>query len=100
MWRFTAADERRYDCLLGLRSSAAEPRTIPVAARRRGYLLSVAARLCKWRDGRDPRRGPLSQHEAKRIEGAMLRDLAETIVHAEVRVHQPSPRASRPRAFP
>lgn len=75
MWRFNTADERRYDHLVGLvhEQIREEGRRASPAARR--YLLSVAARYSKWRDGQDPRRRWLSEREAARVEKAMVRDL-------------------------
>ena len=81
MWRFNPAEERRYDSLLGLRPKP--PRTTNTGsparcgAARRRYLLSAAARLCRWRDGRDTRRHRLAPHDGARVERAMIRTLAE-----------------------
>ena len=76
MWRFSAADERRYDSLMGFKP-VGNSGFARVATTRRRYLLSAASRYCKWRDGDDPRRGGVTKTEAERIERAMIRDLVE-----------------------
>jgi len=75
MWHFNAVDELRHEHLLGLRREDHPPRLPPTSPNRRRYLLSVARRFCKWRDGEDPRRVTLSALEAARVEQEMLRDL-------------------------
>lgn len=75
MWRFNETDECRYDYLTGMTlEMAPRHRRRPSPGRRR-YLLSVAARYCRWRDGLDPRRSRLSNQDADRVELGLMRDL-------------------------
>jgi len=60
MWRFTPEDERRYDTLRGLRPAT----------------LRLARRVCRWRDGADPRRAALGNQDATAIEQRLIRDFA------------------------
>lgn len=83
MWRFTAAEERRYDHLGGFAPEIPHPEPRFASAPRRRYLLSAASRYCRWRDGADPRRQALSQGDARLIELAMVRDLCPAAIRSE-----------------
>jgi hypothetical protein len=75
MWHFNTIDELRYDHLLGLRPGERPSRPPASSPRRRRYLLFAAARFCRWRDGKDPRRAALSEQDGARMEREMLYDL-------------------------
>jgi hypothetical protein len=79
MWRFSTADERRYDHLLGLVHERIRQHDRRTGPPRRRYLLSAAARYSRWRDGRDTRRAGLCEREAARVEKALIRDLVHIV---------------------
>jgi hypothetical protein len=85
MWRFNAADERRYDHLIGFTHENSLDDQRPTRARHRRYLLSAASRYCRWRDGVDPRRRAFSGPEAERIEKAMVRNLLPVAIPSDRR---------------
>lgn len=75
MWHFNAIDERRYDHLLGLHPEHGSTHPPASSPSQRRYLLSAAARYCRWRDGLDARRAALSDRDGERIEREMLCNL-------------------------
>jgi hypothetical protein len=82
MWRFTVADECRFDTLMGYSHEGIGGEASLKRASHRLYLLSAASRFCKWRDGDDSRRDLLTGNEASQVEKELVRGLVRQVTPA------------------